>query len=495
MAAPTLEECTAFLQRPGIGNGSTVFEHVSDILLKLVEERPVNPVDVFEEVSAAVKLNAYNAADAPLRPSYQDHPSIQWARETADQLKIKGPGEDKAVGGDQGCTIQNLSQDALMFEQAGIGVGSHQATSIAVGLRRLAEAEPLKTVRFWGKITGTMRDYIIAEATYRNPGAHAIVDVATDERAKGEEPVPNEKVGEGLNSYVYYVVGYENSADGIFGRYKYDQWIKLPAIRPDHIMAARKIKKLFSGDLEASVNSYPPFPGNEAEYLSAQIARIARGCTMTVNGHWALEEDDDGNQVIQKKELGGEEPPLKSGAEGLTAPEGWTENWVHHPLYPSILSKMGRCKWPQKEIPEGEEEPEEEEKEEGEELMKNVTEEAAVGAIPAYSVRLATPVLNDFSPAVLRSNRWPGAHTIALESTVLNVYLGDGLKFTGQTFQTAMPPALPEECSDLLPGEEGAEEPGPPRPGMTEQLDEPMPDKPFLDVDGTADNGDGDDDA
>ena len=51
MAAPTLDECTAFLQRPNASvNGSTVYSHVSEILLKLVEERPVNPVDVFEEV-------------------------------------------------------------------------------------------------------------------------------------------------------------------------------------------------------------------------------------------------------------------------------------------------------------------------------------------------------------------------------------------------------------------------------------------------------------
>ena len=51
--APTLDECSAFLQRPNAAaNGSTVFGHVSEILLKLVEERPINPVDVFEEVCA-----------------------------------------------------------------------------------------------------------------------------------------------------------------------------------------------------------------------------------------------------------------------------------------------------------------------------------------------------------------------------------------------------------------------------------------------------------
>merc|ERR1711939_241557 len=116
MATPTLDECKAYLQTPSAaGNGSsTVFSHVSEILLKLVEERPANPVDVFEEVSAAVKQSAFSAIDAPLRPSYQDHPSIQWARDTVEQLRVKGPGEDQSVGGDQGCEVQNLTEDALL---------------------------------------------------------------------------------------------------------------------------------------------------------------------------------------------------------------------------------------------------------------------------------------------------------------------------------------------------------------------------------------------
>merc|ERR1711907_481958 len=128
MTTPTLEECKAFLQRPSAaGNGGTVFGHVSEILLKLVEERPVNPVDVFEEVSAAVKQSSYNTTDAPLRPSYQENPSVAWAMNAVNQFTVKGPREDKAAGGDEGCEIENLAQSAQLFEAAGIGLGSHEA--------------------------------------------------------------------------------------------------------------------------------------------------------------------------------------------------------------------------------------------------------------------------------------------------------------------------------------------------------------------------------
>jgi len=412
------------------------------------------------------------------------------------------PGEDKTVGGNQDCDVQNIAEDALLFETAGIGISLTQATSLATGLRKLAEKEPVKSVRFWGKVTGTMRDYLIAECRYTDPTAHEAV-ASTDPPGKPKpgspEPVPLEKIGEGLNSYVYYVVGYEYGPDGIFGHYTYDKWIKLPPLRPDHIMAARKIKKLFTGMLDSPVNAYPPFPGNEAEYLAAQIARITRGATMTIDGLWAVEEvetDDGTEKVIKQKEVGGEDPfeIKKTGPEGLTAPEGaWKTSWVHHPMYPSLLTKMGRCTWPVKPPNEDGDVEEDENKEEGEPDNKNLEEEAPIyGDLASHSVRLATPALGDFSPAVLRSNRWPGAHTVAIGIQCVNVYVGDGMKYTGQPFQLAMPPVLPAECSDMLQGEDG--EPGEARPGMKEQLDESMPD-PFLVVDGGPEDGEGDVDA
>ena len=47
---------------------------------------------------------------------------------------------------------------------------------------------------------------------------------------------------------------------------------------------SRKVKKLFTGKLEAPVVAYPPFPGNEANYLRAQIARISAGSQVIACG-------------------------------------------------------------------------------------------------------------------------------------------------------------------------------------------------------------------
>ncbi len=39
--------------------------------------------------------------------------------------------------------------------------------------------------------------------------------------------------------------------------------------------------------------SFPPFPGNEANYLRAQIARISAGTLISPAGFYAFEEDEE----------------------------------------------------------------------------------------------------------------------------------------------------------------------------------------------------------
>ena len=53
------------------------------------------------------------------------------------------------------------------------------------------------------------------------------------------------------------------------------EWVRLPPVTPVQIAGARKMRKYFTGRLNAAVSSYPPFPGTEANYLRAQIARIS----------------------------------------------------------------------------------------------------------------------------------------------------------------------------------------------------------------------------
>lgn len=52
-------------------------------------------------------------------------------------------------------------------------------------------------------------------------------------------------------------------------------WMRLPKSRRSRSCRPAKSRKFFTGYLDAPVISYPPFPGNEANYLQAPDARIS----------------------------------------------------------------------------------------------------------------------------------------------------------------------------------------------------------------------------
>merc|ERR1711990_1103609 len=140
----------------------------------------------------------------------------------------------------------------------------------------------------------------------------------------------------GINKYVYYVAAWNEAAR----THDLSTWIKLPHIEPECLMTARKIKKMFSGNLESVVESYPPFPGVEADYLRCQIGRIVAGASACLKGVFVIDpEAEEGGPTYKLNEVDEEGNggfKAKSAAELVN-----DENWVHHPLYASILSGMG----------------------------------------------------------------------------------------------------------------------------------------------------------
>ena len=61
-----------------------------------------------------------------------------------------------------------------------------------------------------------------------------------------------------MNRYVYWVT------DNIL-----EDWVQLPDLQPEHIIVARMIKHVFTGNLNSVIDSNPPFPGKERHYLRA----------------------------------------------------------------------------------------------------------------------------------------------------------------------------------------------------------------------------------
>lgn len=106
----------------------------------------------------------------------------------------------------------------------------------------------------------------IAESQYRRP-----------------VEIPAEKLGRGVNRHVYYAC--TDLAE---------DWIELPPATPHQINVSRRIKKYLTGNLDASIISYPVFPGTERNYLRCLIARVSAGTQISPRCYYKVGSDDEG---------------------------------------------------------------------------------------------------------------------------------------------------------------------------------------------------------
>ena len=86
--------------------------------------------------------------------------------------------------------------------------------------------------------------------------------------------------GKGVNETVFWVT------DNLL-----NDWIQLPDCKPEHICQARLIKHIFTGDLNAEVDTNPAFTGKERHLLRATLARIFHATAIVPKGLFTLDEE------------------------------------------------------------------------------------------------------------------------------------------------------------------------------------------------------------
>jgi len=85
------------------------------------------------------------------------------------------------------------------------------------------------------------------------------------------------------------------------------------------------------------VVSYPPFPGTEANYLRAQIARISAGTHISPIGYYLFDDEDDEQAKLRGfVQQNPEFDPLS--VRDLNDPS--LSSWVHHVLH--ILPQVSK---------------------------------------------------------------------------------------------------------------------------------------------------------
>jgi radial spoke head protein 4A len=468
------QNAKAYMLSTSNDNGVNIYDHMCKMLTKILSDRPENAVDIFEDISKSLKKQKFK----PKFDTVQNKPVIPAKFQIAELQKslFRKCEEEELVppeGAEEGellTPLTNLMENAFYFEEAGSGLSREETFRVYLGLRQLADTYPLQRVRFWGKIFGTKANYYIAEVEFRDGEDYeetTVIEptppVGGDKRPPGpedsqpldsnldeEEPLPKpewkgpvtipfEEKGYGANKNTYFVTTELGQ-----------RWVRLPNVTPAQIQMARRIKKLFAGDLDAPVQSYPPFPGTEKSYLRAQISRITAATHISPINYYMFDEEEEEPEEDAARDHYIENPEFEGvSARDLVDPSN--SNWQHHVQY---LLPQGRCTWfnpaqrgeeeyDEEEEDEEREEPDEPEPEAGPALLTPISEDNEISeGMGAWTLKLSSTRIAQYAVALVKSNVWPGSCTIGFDKKFENLYVGNGIKYEIENYSPQPPPPV-----------------------------------------------------
>jgi len=444
------EKAKALLQKKQ--GATSLYDHLAEVLLKLVTEDPADSLALFEHLSGVVKKASFPGETTGARAGGKADEgeskaaALEWSGKAAALFRAPEPADGVTPE-----ATQDLIADGPLLEWAGVSFGSEELYRTHLALKQLSNKYPARGLRLWGKVQGLQNDYLIAEGQIDDDGE----EDATD--AWGNTL---EKTGTGANKYTYWVA-----------RFAGDDWVQLPNVTPQQIIVARQLRRYLTGNLDAVVGGHPPFPGKEAAYLRARIALVAAETTVSPAGVFVASEEEGSNDVNPNEE--------EFDAPDLTSLDGW----AHHTL---LLNKLGRVKPnPPKTNADGEE-IEDPDAPEASAALRPLSEDPegswAVRPYPrAGAADDDTPKL-----VVLRSTAWPGAFVVGSGKRYINVYVGFGLPNATGRFAPSIPGPVGDvynTASEEAPFVEGADVTTDPNEGKTADGDG---------GDGGADGGDDD---
>jgi radial spoke head protein 4A len=504
------------------GGGTSVYDHLTQVLVKVLNERPTDANQLFEEVSSAVRdATVQEEAKLPTEEQLEEKCDVgaeharrqvlNWTRDRT-QLFVAPDVEVNAE-----VSFPDLMDESRLWQWGGVDFGDVTTSLLQLGLKQLACEQRLQ-IKFWGKIATRSGDYYIAQSlTKVNPSV-------------GREARMVMEGTEGPNKYTYWVSTQPGGAN---------TWTQLPFVTAAQLAVAQKIRRFFTGDLSAPVACYPPLPptpasaapppppappaegeeavaaspapapapntyqsnpraSTEANLLSAVVCLITADTSLTYAGFYEAEQEEvDGTEFNVIKPAEGPAPMTFDTLKD-------SSSFVHAELDINPVGRTQATPYPLN--ADGEPIEPEEPDAEPQAPLRSVAEDVRplsdsenqlLGDLGLESKRLwqmsgenvmvqpSGPTVEEVgksesnqSVAVLRSLKWPGAVTVAREGkTILNVYNGYGVLSScmrPKAYEPPLPAPVEPEWKDP-----NAEEDADPTMGMIEQEDkifEPKPD-------------------
>lgn len=403
-------------------DGKNLYEHLTETLMKILIDRPANAYDMFELISAEVKENPLNPEleSQKLLPASEDEINKQLTWSKANGVLLKRPDEAP----EENVKFPDILEEAPLLEWAGISFGRTEAYRLYLSIKKFSQSLPgeVERLRFFGRITTRALPYFVIEGL--NP-----------EDEENADELKQEGRG-GANKYSYWVT--QNLESGL--------WTKLPNVTMAQVVTARQFKRYLTGDLEAAVPTYPPFPGSEKNLLRTLIAIIGGATSISPAGYFELNEDEDPPTIKLAEQEALNEAFPKPAAD-LKEPDAW----VHHEIE---LNVLGRVLAMPEQLDENGDPIEPEEPVETTPPLKAVEAEQ-------WSFRLCPGGSGESANSVVaaRSLLYPGAVAIAAGRRFLTVYVGDGIPYSVGSYSPPLPAAIQTEWAPVEDEEPLVEQP------------------------------------
>ena len=238
--------------------GVTLYDHIVNILGKILLDKQDDPYNNFEKLSYNLKtedvfLGYSDAIKNLMRENGSDlKEKIQEIRNflKLDKVVVENEGdEDIPVKEEEEPptnVLSNLLSQNKIMKKCGVSLGEDESYLILNALKQFSASKNAAKCLFWGKIMGHKADYYIVECT--NP----------EKSENAEEAVPvEEPAGVGINAKTYFVTTNILS----------NNWTELPVISAKTMRQAKKIRFFFSGDLKRKIIMSPEFDGEERHYV------------------------------------------------------------------------------------------------------------------------------------------------------------------------------------------------------------------------------------
>lgn len=197
-----LQNAKLFLQQSSNASGDSLYQHLSRVIAKVIDERPKDVVDYFELFSERVRAQNFQLQEMRLENAYKEPVRLEIAQRrlamlisqsqhmsaNVNDVNGKGRGRSSADGSQlssesiaNGNDEDEDEENDVIYEAAagkdlcelqfywnlfGIGFSREEVFSLSCSLRQLKRKNAsIATCRFWGKIFGLQNDYYIAECT------------------------------------------------------------------------------------------------------------------------------------------------------------------------------------------------------------------------------------------------------------------------------------------------------------------------------------------